>query len=465
MTPKKRVLFLVDFKYRDLAGLTLVKTFLETLGPYEGVLVPNVPTLGEKLYLRSVKPHLVVLPQYFYQSQVDRAYRLKESGIGVAILPAEGTSLIEEFRPLIAGKRMDLKPVDLFFVWNECIQQLSRDHQTIAPERCILGGVPRFDFYTRFRHLISPKEVFCQKYKLDPHHPVVTWATNFGFSIFHGKPAEAQSAMQRLEREGLVEFETYRQFYTRIEQDVESRAVHADGILQIARQFPGVNVVVKVHPSEEGAWYQQKIASSGLTNIKLVCREYIWNVLNATNVHLHRSCTTAIEAWLLNKPTLDLQFAPREYHFSKEIAPGGDVARSLKECLELVGHYLKGGQIPSEQKAARSQIIHWFCGATDGQAAFRHAQAIHRWLSNSKETPSVPPWTREDLLFAATEQIKSLLGLQPYHSVRAWIRRQSLDPREKYFGPEDAQFWTQALQKALHNGAGQPQKDFVHERA
>lgn len=424
------------------------------MGPYEAVLAPHVPSFGERLYLREFRPHLVVFPYFLYPAHIARARYLQEQGIGVAVLPTEGTSLIEEVRLQIAGKFVDLSPVDLFFIWNQDIAGLVRAHKTIALEQCIVAGVPRFDFYhPRFRQLLMSKEDFCARYAMDPRRQVITWATNHDLVRFAGKPADTANLIQRYRAAGLTQSPFLRDIPRLIEQEVESRQVLTRSVLSLAKRFAESYLVIKVHPAEEIDWYQEQVASAGLNNVRVVFREYIWNVLNATAIHLHRSCTTGIEAWLLDKPTVDLQFTPGGRHFFKEIASGSDVACSPEECASYVQHYLDHGLIAQEQRSARPGIIEWFCGKVDGQSAWRHADAIHAWLEGSEKEPEAPKWSWEDCRLALTSHMKALLGFQPYESVRTWVSGHAQDTRGKYFTLEDTRKWVLDIQRILDGSA------------
>ena len=161
---RKKVLLLGQFKCRDLPGLALLKVLLEIQGPYDVLLAPEVPGLGIQPYLSEMTPHLVVFPQFMNRLHVAQAQFLRQNGIGVAVLPAEGTSSIREVRLQMAGKSVDLSSVDLLFVWNWAIVELIRTHKTIELERCVVAGVPRLDFHhPRFRQFLMSKERFCAR--------------------------------------------------------------------------------------------------------------------------------------------------------------------------------------------------------------------------------------------------------------------------------------------------------------
>jgi hypothetical protein len=61
----------------------------------------------------------------------------------------------------------------------------------------------------------------------------------------------------------------------------------------------------------------------------------------------------------------------------------------------------------------------------------------------------MPPWTWSDMQLALTVRAKALLGLEPYHSVRAWMHGEPQDPRDKYFTSEETGQWVQAIEAAL----------------
>lgn len=453
----KRVLLLVDFKYRDLPGLALLKVLLEQMGSYDVVLAPHVSSFDESFYLRKYRPHLVALPYLLTPDHVARARRMRKQGVGVAVIPTEGFSILPEDWMCIAGGFLDLECVDLFFVWNESIAELVSQHRRLPFERCVVAGVPRLDFYRPpLRDLFLSKERFCARYDMDPLRPVVTWATNFAFVLFAGKPAEITNLVERYRAAGFTRYPVYSDLPALIEREVESREVLTRAVLRVAERYPDAYVVIKVHPGEELAWYYERAAAAGLANVRIVGREYIWDVLSATDVHLHRACTTGLEAWLLDKPTIDLQFAPGDWLRRAEIAQGEDLAASVEECVDRIGYYLAGGEIPGDQRAARRRIIRWFFGPVDGQSAQRHAEAIHNWLEKSAEEPRLDGWSHTDLSRTMITGVKRLIGLQPHHSLRAWLRRAPQDPRGKYFGPDDEQQWLEDIRGVLNGQVPRP---------
>jgi surface carbohydrate biosynthesis protein len=439
---RKRILVLVSFKLRDLPGHALLKVLLEQRGRYEVMLVPQIVPTWEQAWLRRFRPDMVVYPGIWNAADSASTHRMRKLGIAVTVIPAEGNSYTPDSRLAVAGGRSDLTAVDLFFVWNEGIADLVRTHRTVDPARCIVAGGPRFDLYApRYRSVMMSRKEFCDKYSIDSRAPIVTWATNFGWTIYDSRKKLADP----VRRYGAQGYDW--DIAARVASDVRSREALAGMMARLAREHPEAVIIVKTHPGEEKDWYRRWMTAAGLKNLRLIGDEYIWDVLNATDLHLHRSCTTAIEAWLLDKPTIELQCAPQERYISEEMLPGGDVAYSYDQLRSQVKYYLAGGTIAPSHTAARPGIIEWFIGEVDGQATARHVEAIHAWFTGRDPRRAALPWTTAEVRFAATRAVKKLVGLEPHHSLSRWLRGVSQDPRGRYFTAEELQQWMLKLRE------------------
>jgi surface carbohydrate biosynthesis protein len=446
---RKRILALVDFRLRDLPGLALLKVLLERRGPYDVTLASTFGGSWFHFHLRRVQPDMVLLPGIWNARDVEFSHRLRELGIAVAVVPTEGNGYTEDGRLAIAGLQKDLRAVDLFFVWNEGIAELVRRHQTIPLDRCVVAGVPRFDLYhPRYRSLVLSRKEFCDRYQIDTDARVVTWATNFGWTIFDGKPALLADAVKRYRALGLDW-----SIPDRVAGDVRSRDALSEMIRKLACENRRDVFVIKVHPGEEPGWYEDWVVRTGLLNLRIVQNEYIADVLAASDLHLHRSCTTAIEAWLLARPTVELQCAPGEWYSAEAMLAGGDVAYSYDDLRNQVRHYLSGAPVAPGHAAARPAIIEWFAGNVDGRAAERYADAIDAWLTRTPHERKPMPWTWRDVRFQVSSALKRVAGLEPYHSVGAWLRGQPQDPRGKYFTEAEAAQWVDRVRAASGGAA------------
>jgi surface carbohydrate biosynthesis protein len=460
---KKRILLLAIHKLRDLPGLALLKVLLETRYGYE-VMVSNAGALG--LLVPSFQPHLVVFPWLWMPQDVAWAKKLKQMGIGVAVLLAEGFAHWEPQRLQMAGKFTDLSPVDIHFQWNDGIAELMRIHRTLPEERIFVAGVPRFDFYrSPFHRLLLTKAEFCERYRLRVDRPIVTWATNFGFVKYVGYPDAVRVAEKLNEAAGITDIPPYGSFSRGVSVEEASREILTAAVIRLASEFPNVNLVIKVHPGEDDKWYHRRRDSAGLTNMAIVGSEYIWDVLNSSDVHLHRTCTTGTEAWLMGKPTIDLKLNPDEMWFSEEMASGGDVARSSDELMERVSYYLLGGAIGSEKIRSRESLIHKWFHQVDGKSSERHADIIHDFLEAHPSEPRIPRDWR-NLSMIAKARLRRLLGVEPYESLLEMLPflrangrsgdQRFLVNRDRYFTSAEVDAWVEKISGNLKGGGHHP---------
>jgi surface carbohydrate biosynthesis protein len=460
---RPRVLLLAIHKLRDLPGMALLKVLLDEKYGCD-TLVGNLGTT--ELLVTTFRPHLVVLPWLWLARDVEYAKRLKRMGIGVAVLHAEGYAHWDPLRLQIAGKFNDLSPVDLHFSWNEEIADLMREHRTVPDERIFVAGVPRFDFYRPpLQRLLMPKKEFCAKYGLRETRPVVTWATNFGFVKYVGHPDASWIAAKYSDAAVVKDLPPFGTFERAVAVEDASRRIITDALTEIASRRPDVNFVIKVHPGEGERWYRQHPRLARLDNIAIIGGEYIWDVLNSSDIHLHRSCTTGPEAWMMGKPTIDVQLNPEEAWFSEDEAEGTDVARSAKELGDQVEHYLAGGAIPAAQLEGRARLVKRWFHAVDGESAARHAKVISEFLAARATEPRIPLNVKTVGMRVAA-RLKRTLGWEPYDSLRDVVpmfrRRVSaaeasvLVNRDRYLSTREIESWTSRIREVLNEAGRLP---------
>jgi CDP-glycerol glycerophosphotransferase (TagB/SpsB family) len=215
-----------------------------------------------------------------------------------------------------------------------------------------------------------------------------------------------------------------------------------------------VNFVLKLHPSEDHQFYQDLIhkkLSSAADRVRIIAHEYIWDVLNATDIELNRSCTTAIESWLLDKPTIEMQLNPDEFYFSAEFASGSDLVRSTDELLAKVAFYLAGGEIPENLQQAREKFLQTWCNSPDGDATRVVVKHIHHLLDAEKTPqspgPSAVNWKRRLNYYLLTLGDYFGHDLRVYGLKNTWHRNyvDRLGRFDKYIHKRDIAVWKQKL--------------------
>ena len=426
-----RILLLCDHKRRDLPNLCAIKLALESLG--NKVLISA--TKDAHAHTTAFKPDVVVFNHLHSATYRTFSRILKENGRTVVVLPTEG-AMRPEYESIGAGEFSDYSNVDLFLAWsNKASDDVRRRWGNSGTE--VRGiGCTRFDFHhPRFHEAVMTREAFCAKWGLDPSRPLVTWATAYGYAYLNDNIAKNRIA--QFEREaaevGLKEC------LRRIGIDLidlpaivfEGRDVAADAFFETAEKLSDVQFVIKPHPLEDLNYYRRRIADTGLHNVRFCPHDYIWSILRASDVHLHRQCTTASEAWMWGKPTIEMGMDKHPARTWPEREAGSDIAEDTKSLIELVRYRLIT-PVDSNLHEYRLNYIHTWFGAADGHRCEAAAQAIHQYSLERKTISSRQPI--RGLGISHRDTAKAVL--------KRWLNRTASQPligrnRSEAIGAED----------------------------
>lgn len=454
-----KILLAVDHKWRDLAGHVYAGLLLEKLGHVVHYVRNNL----EKNYISTIKPDMVIMNHLIPPKKQAFAKYLQRQNIRVVIMPTEGMPTLDGMRNHMGGKDCDLSAVDLHFVWNQPMADILRENQTLADEKIVVAGVPRFDFYKKpLKSILLTKSAFLKKYELDSRYPLVTFATNFTQASFHTSNQDFYLKNAKKYGRDKVFEKLYGDLGDVPRRDYMSREIFLDAFVTLVRSFPEVNFALKLHPTEDHQFYKdliRKNLSSSASRVRIIAHEYIWDVLNATDIELNRSCITAIESWLLGKPTIEMQLNPDEYYFSPEFSSGSDMVRSSDELIEKVSYYLAGASIPQNLQQARDQFLRKWCHSPDGKSTKTVVDHIHHLLNDNnciRNTDDNLPanWKRRIYYYLLT------VGDHFGHDLRVYGLRNTLNKNyvdklgrfDKYFHKRDIDEWEQRLsQSPDHN--------------
>lgn len=453
-----KILIAVDHKWRDLAGHVYAGLLLEQLG-HE---VHYVRNNQEKNYISTIKPDMVIMNHLIPPKKQKFAKYLQEQNIRVVILPTEGMPTLDGMRKHMGGADCDLSAVDLQFVWNQPMADILRENQTLSDDKIVIAGVPRFDFYKKpLKAILLTKADFLKKYELDPRYPLVTFATNFTQASFHTSNKEFFLKNAKKYGRDKVLGELYGDLGDVPKRDYISRELFLDAFVKLVQNFPEVNFALKLHPTEDHQFYEDLISknlSSAASRVRIIAHEYIWDVLNVTDIELNRSCTTAIESWLLGKPTIEMQLNPDEYYYSPEFASGSDMVKSSDELIEKVSYYLAGGSIPQNLLDARDQFLQKWCNSPDGTSTQAVADHIHALLNDTNRKQNTDDDYPSDWRRKMNYQLLTL-GDHFGHDVRVYGLKNTLNKNyvdklgrfDKYFHDRDIAEWKRRLPKLPSN--------------
>jgi surface carbohydrate biosynthesis protein len=453
------VVLICDHKWRDLPGLAWLKVLLKRARPDWRVTVISKSFLGP--YTRAFTPSVLVLPTS-NGAWLRTAQNFRDRGTLTAILPTEGRPTYGRLVEWCVRSH-DGCQADGVLLWSDTMKEVFDRVSRPNALRAAVVGPTRFDFYRPpLRRLLPDRAQFAERISAPADRPVVGWPTTFPHAKFHGGDEAWQIADWRrmnLEAAGMTEDVMRRM----IRGEFEGREASLDALECSARALPEVTFCLKPHPFEDVEYPERRIAqwrADGLDNVRLVRGMYIWDLLSACSVHVHRTCTTGTEAWLLGIPTVELGFVPSHASLledgaattgaAKDAEAAEDVAESPDELMDKLRRYLAGGEVPPDLVARRkAYAARWF-GKVDGHATERAVERLIEWAAGC-EPVRTPFWRREGLRSRVGIALKRAIGMPFEKSLRhpgrrAYAETDTAGHWDRAVSQRDVRAWTRRLE-------------------
>ena len=387
---RPRVLLGVDHKWRDLPAYAYLKVLLEKRFGFDVALIRRT---WERSYLSFVRPDIVVFEALFYPEWIDLARELHGMGVKIVVLPTEGAPANEPGILRVAGKQYDYSMVDLFCSWNLEIRNTIQKLGTMPIERVEVTGGPRFDIYRPpLNALIEPRDEMARRLAIDPKRPTVTFATNFIYAGMAERNAEFLKRdweLLKLQQTGVAWYKDPNEMAT---AERETRSMMMDAALSLQRDLGGANIILRPHPAEDQVYYRDFARQHADKGFRLAANEYIWDVINLTDVLISRTSTVTVEAWFMDKPAVEFQFNPRDFsrNYWKEFGAGSDGASTYSELLAQVKGYCGGARVSDPILGARAAVIARYFHKVDGNSSRRFGEALRRLAETIEHDRSIP---------------------------------------------------------------------------
>jgi surface carbohydrate biosynthesis protein len=287
-----RVGFVVDHPKRDLPGGAMLAHVFAQRG-VETALVPlydqavDVPLLGlDALIINYARP-----------VNLDLVRGYKAAGLPVWVLDTEGGVLADDGANTparLAGYVRDsgwAQALAGYFFWGSTLREAFAEHSGMRADQLHVSGCPRFDWAApRWRNLL--KEQRNGYVLVNANFPLVN-------PIFVRSP--------EAELDALVAAGWQRAYV--IKMIADSRLIlknYVDLILRLAQQRPQLRFLVRPHPFENAALYRDAFAA--LPNVEVDGSGAVLRVIHNADCVLHLNCGTAIEAVMLEKLPISMEF-------------------------------------------------------------------------------------------------------------------------------------------------------------
>lgn len=371
-----RILILSDSKWRDSFGHSLLAHELIKLGHH-------VITCSFDLHQQGVskfKPHMIVLNHLHGARNRKIAATVKRNGGLVCVQPTEGRPNSDALSSWFFSQK-DSRYLDLLLSWGDI-----GEHPKVK-----VVGSPRFDIYRQYSQLIDSKQLFLDKYRLDTDKPVVGIATSFPQAKFSYRDGKFNAAdWSDLGIDTVIQEQNPQQFSSSEYRKLEQFRLY---IGQLVYRYPEYTYILKPHPMEDMHSWERFCDIFG---IKLIKQDYIFNLVNASDILIARTgCNTIQDAWMMGKPTLQVDFGDCGPGPSSDASLIGACADSMESIL---AKFVPAFEVSAKDKTKRNKFLKKYGYSTPDSGATA-ALRIHEMLNERAPVLASEPDLEELLQF------------------------------------------------------------------
>ncbi|WP_332634574.1 surface carbohydrate biosynthesis protein [Halalkalibacter flavus] len=289
---------------------------------------------------------------------------IKKMGHAIVELDEEGLLLDRDIK-FISDRTTEnnYKILNQIYCWgNEQENALSKAYPKFK-NRLFVTGHPRFDLLRKKFRSVHNDEVEKIKKKYGDFILI-----NTRFSIYNHVSGDR---FQRLPTAKALH-NRYPNLYSHL-RDLYHHFIKM--IKSLSYSYPNLNIVIRPHPSESKVSYQKEFQNYNNVFIEHEGTIAKWNL--ASNIVIHNSCTTGLEAFLLGKPVISYRPITSNQH--DEYLPNAVSyqATNVKEVTSFIDKYLSTGKnnnlIPDQPFNRKGKkLLSNYCGAIDGNYAYEN---------------------------------------------------------------------------------------------
>lgn len=290
MTNKMRLYVAVETKVREFDAKLLLSCVAAEAGY-------DVWLGDQKIFQRQLEefPEGIFLDKSAAPKKLDRYAHYKKLGFTIVAHDEEGLSpwRPDEYQRRRRFSDTMLEPLRYFFTWGQWQTDFVVEKAPLSRTKVLPVGHPRIDLTRKELRAFYNDDV---KRLRDRYGRFVLINTNFPL-FNHFSYGERMVAIKS-EKD-----DDQREYYSALRDHQEILfAKFAEMIALIREQFPEVAVVLRPHPSENQDAWRQSLPKD--ERIFVIHEGNIIPWLMAAEVMVHNSCTTGIEAYLLDRPVI-----------------------------------------------------------------------------------------------------------------------------------------------------------------
>lgn len=283
----------IETKAREFNGKTLLSCFAAEAGF-------NV-ILGDQ---NEIHQHLRYLPTGIYidksiaTTKIKSFKKTKNMGDRVVAWCEEGLNFRDRDTYLKERISVDaFNLVDIFFSWGDVQANTIKMKVDKGHDKIICTGNPRFDLLRHpYREIFSDDaEIIRERYGR-----FILINTNFTrYNHFYGR----DFVIKTMKEQGRIRTKDEEAFLIKWADFLGELYHHFLKMTRyLSELFPDYTIIIRPHPSEnQDTWKEQ---TKGLHNVKIIHDGNVIPWILASEVMIHNSCTTGVEAFILNAPVI-----------------------------------------------------------------------------------------------------------------------------------------------------------------
>ena len=419
---KYKVCLIVDNPLRDLEGITLISWHLAK----QNILCYMVPMYCQAFDIIAIKPDLIVT-NYLRPNNVELLKRYKKENIKICVLDTEGSpgKDIEKFSHFISNiKERNL--VDLYCLWGTDQYNAFKKKNIFKDDVLKITGCPRYDFCIHPYKKIFKTNFYKKEFIL----------INTTFPV--GNPKFTKSYTE--ESQAMIDMGYDKEFaykYAKDSFEINKKIISI--IERLCETVPKINFVLRPHPFESRRPYEALLR---FPNIEINQTKTAIEWLNSCKALIHLNCQTAIEAVMLGKEPISIEWVNTP-HLKIE-GPPGEINHSPKnfdELIFLIKKIINSNSLKSTSKMRmeRQKLIKSRLFSDDGKSALRVSRVICDYLRVIKHHENNSLFITFNYKRNYKQFCREILGFNFFHTIRKIIQGKKFEFRrnEKSFNLND----------------------------
>lgn len=378
------VLIFVDLPGRDLMGDALIAHELGKLG----IDCHLEPLQSWQAGIYAYEPDFVLYNHLTSEKLADYSQELRGYGVLVGCLLNEGLVYENTAREFVSKPQYDNIHCDLFLCWNDAHRDALIERAFCSPsEMARTVGCPRFDFYKE-----PWRRVYEAKLEKKDARPVILVNATFVLAHFQTLPKENADRFFEPWKDKIANLTDYMAL---VKAHFDSRGM-LPGFLEELLQTGSYRIILRPHPREELAFYHDWLATLPAERRELITLEErarenppFSSIIAADVVVNCEDCTTAMEAWLADKPTVTIALTRHPFCFTETYTRLSPLVETPATLVAAVEEALESPQQEAYSADRKEHLDRWL-GHHEGDSARRAALEIKGAIEARGKRPEFP---------------------------------------------------------------------------